>query len=222
MSLRQRNKLKNLQKLSGVVSSEDEYSLLEDLMLKATKVGNDSNDCSICLCPLDEGVIKMHKCDNHYFHDDCIRMLFTTTGFRWCPICRYEYLPSFGSQPPGGIMTFDVIQSPLSGYTCKTIRIRYSFPDGEYKGVSYTGNTRLAYLPDNEEGNIVLRMLIKCFRYRKTFMIGDSLTTGIKNTIVWGNVHHKSSMTPGPYGYPDPTYIPRVVAELNYLKIFDE
>lgn len=32
--------------------------------------------------------------------------------------------------------------------------------------------------------------------------------------VVWNGIHHKTSPTAGPYGYPDPTYLARLRAEL--------
>lgn len=35
------------------------------------------------------------------------------------------------------------------------------------------------------------------------FQVGDSITTGAKNVVVWNNVHHKTNVSGGPqkYGY---------------------
>ena len=58
-------------------------------------------------------------------------------------------------------------------------------------------------------------MLVELFKRRMTFSVGTSLTTGQTNTTVWAGVHHKSSKNPGPFGYPDPTYLSRVAEELK-------
>jgi len=47
--------------------------------------------------------------------------------------------------------------------------------------------------------------------------VGRSITTGNDNTVVWNDIHHKTSMTGGPtsYGYPDPGYLNRVIEDLK-------
>lgn len=128
----------------------------------------------------------------------------------------------------------------LPGYKCGTIVIQYHFPNGiqgpehPNPGRPYYGTTRIAYLPDNEEGNLVLRMLQCAFNRRLLFRIGQSVTTGADNCVIWNGtfepancveqyahptqigVHHKTSMTGGPsnFGYPDETYLERVKDEL--------
>ncbi len=49
-----------------------------------------------------------------------------------------------------------------------------------------------------------------------TFTIGTSVTTGVSNTIVWNEIHHKteSSANYSGHGYPDPHYLDRVILEL--------
>lgn len=65
-------------------------------------------------------------------------------------------------------------------------------------------------------------MFVDAFRRRFTFIVGDSLTTGAKNTVVWAGIHHKTSMHGGQFGYPDPTYISRVTEELKSRDIDTE
>ena len=56
----------------------------------------------------------------------------------------------------------------------------------------YKGTSRVAYLPGNEEGTESLGLLITAFQRRLTFIVGDSVTTGAKNNVVWSGVHHKT------------------------------
>ena len=66
------------------------------------------------------------------------------------------------------------------------------------------------------------------------FTVGTSITTGATDCVVWNDIHHKTSATPGPYvecmtslkllllssilgtryGYPDMSYLKRVKHEL--------
>ena len=66
-------------------------------------------------------------------------------------------------------------------------------------GRHYTGTTRTAYLPNNQEGQHVLQLLKKAFKARLLFTVGTSVTSGTKNTIVWNDVHHKTTTYEGPY-----------------------
>lgn len=70
----------------------------------------------------------------------------------------------------------------------------------------------------------------KAFEHRLIFTVGDSITTGARDVVVWNNIHHKTSLTGGPeryysfisvfivcnlrFGYPDRDYLDRVTAEL--------
>lgn len=94
--------------------------------------------------------------------------------------------------------------------------ISYFFNDGFRNGVQYRGTRRNAYVPDTAEGREVLFLLIKAFKRKVTFTVGDSVTTGRKNVVVWNSIHHKTHTHGGTlcYGYPDPTYFNRVKLEL--------
>lgn len=99
----------------------------------------------------------------------------------------------------------------------------------------------MAYLPANEKGTTVLRMLERAFKQGLTFTIGFSRTTGRNNVVTWNDIHHKTRTTGGPeryskyetksikmmclvyvhfhfpdrFGYPDPDYLERVREELE-------
>ena len=59
----------------------------------------------------------------------------------------------------------------------------------------------------------MLALLVKAFERKHTFIVGDSVTTGQKNCVVWSGIHHKTSPNGGTFGYPDPTYLNRVTHE---------
>jgi deltex-like protein len=79
---------------------------------------------------------------------------------------------------------------------------------------------RAAYLPDNEEGRQVLKLLQTAWDRRLCFAIGTSATTGKGNVLVW-NIPHKTSLHGGVklYGYPDPDYFRRVIGELKVFGV---
>lgn len=85
---------------------------------------------------------------------------------------------------------------------CGTIIIHYSFeggvqgcrmlfsanfsgPEHRLPGTPYSGTARTCYLPDNTEGNEVLKLLEIAFQRRLTFTIGTSVTSGEVNTVIW-------------------------------------
>ncbi|KAG8146197.1 hypothetical protein E2320_012573 [Naja naja] len=78
------------------------------------------------------------------------------------------------------------------------------------------GFPRHCYLPDNEKGRKILKLLIVAWERRLIFTIGTSNTTGESDTVVWNEIHHKtefgSNLTG--HGYPDPNYLDNVLAEL--------
>ncbi|KAG8430906.1 hypothetical protein GDO86_019770, partial [Hymenochirus boettgeri] len=84
-----------------------------------------------------------------------------------------------------------------------------------HPGTPYSGTSRTAYLPNNKEGQEVLRLLRRAFDQKLIFTIGRSRTTGAENTVTWNDIHHKTSMFSGSFGYPDPDYLKRVRDELK-------
>lgn len=48
------------------------------------------------------------------------------------------------------------------------------------------------------------------------FTVGTSVTTGVTNTVVWNEIHHKTEATTNysGHGYPDDNYLTNVLAEL--------
>lgn len=97
-----------------------------------------------------------------------------------------------------------------------TIVINYRMKSGKKNGISYPSIYRTAYLPNCSEGKEVLDLLKQAFERKLIFRIGDSITSGRKNVIVWNGIHHKTSLYGGSshYGYPDETYFMRVKLEL--------
>ena len=53
------------------------------------------------------------------------------------------------------------------------------------------------------------------FDRKLIFTIGRSVTSGQDNVITWNGIHHKTSISGSSYGYPDATYLERVISELR-------
>lgn len=124
----------------------------------------------------------------------------------------------FGSSP-SGTMTIRLSSplpaiSGLASTTYTTIEIHYNMSSGiqispyhTNAGQSYRGTTRVAYLYNNQENHHLLTRFKIAFAYGYIFTIGTSVTKGQPNQITWSVIPHKTSLTGGTYGYPDPSYI---------------
>ena len=116
------------------------------------------------------------------------------------------FSPLIGNQPPGN-MSVSYSEIALPGYeSCGSITITYTFenglqgPEHPSPGRTYYGTMRTAYLPNNEEGKKVLKLLQKAFHQKLTFTIGLSLISGVDNANTWNNIDHKTRRTGGRRG----------------------
>nr|XP_032801845.1 E3 ubiquitin-protein ligase DTX3L-like [Petromyzon marinus]XP_032801846.1 E3 ubiquitin-protein ligase DTX3L-like [Petromyzon marinus] len=187
---------------------------------KSSKENDSDEMCPICLCDFTEKYT-LPNC-KHAFCRECIDMASKIRPV--CPICSKSYGTIVGNQPINANMTVNTTSGHLPGYPlCGTIEITYSIPSGiqgpehPQPGMAYHGTMRIAYLPDNTEGNHVLQLLKRAFKQRLIFTVGVSRTTGIDNIVTWNDIHHKTSIRGGPinFGYPDPDYLKRVQDELK-------
>ncbi|EFB19063.1 hypothetical protein PANDA_014820, partial [Ailuropoda melanoleuca] len=200
-------------------------------------------DCTICMERLVtasgyEGVLRhkgvrpelvgrLGRC-GHMYHLLCLVAMYSNgnkDGSLQCPTCKAIYGEKTGTQPPGK-MEFHLIPHSLPGFAdTQTIRIVYDIPTGiqgpehPNPGKKFTarGFPRHCYLPNNEKGRKVLRLLVTAWERRLIFTIGTSNTTGESDTVVWNEIHHKtefgSNLTG--HGYPDASYLDNVLAELT-------
>ncbi|CAN9516152.1 unnamed protein product [Ophioblennius macclurei] len=173
--------------------------------------------CAVCLDVMRDK--RTLRC-RHSFCSSCVAAAFSVKPA--CPLCNAYHGRHTGTQPNG---TMTVCRHPkcLPGHErCGCFIIRYSFPAGiqgpehPNPGTMYSGTTRIAYLPANEEGEKILKMLRKAFDRKLIFTVGQSVTTGLQNVITWNDIHHKTNVNGGPpcFGYPDPDYLYRVREEL--------
>uniref|UniRef100_A0AC34RGN9 E3 ubiquitin-protein ligase n=1 Tax=Panagrolaimus sp. JU765 TaxID=591449 RepID=A0AC34RGN9_9BILA len=209
---------------------------------RTTFGGSQNHPCSVCLndlitscgdgfeeSPLEADPLVQLKLCPHQFHKSCIDKCFKRK--KQCPMCMRWYAPSFGTQPLNARMRVKRISGHPPGHPKADgwFKITYTISSGIQTahhirpGVPFTGTTRSAYLPNDEEGRLILRLLQKAFEHRHTFTIGDSITSGMKNVPVWV-IHHKTSQTGGPqnFGYPDAEFYRRTRSELELLGITPE
>ncbi|KAK2493460.1 hypothetical protein MC885_011874 [Smutsia gigantea] len=182
-------------------------------------VDKEEDKCVICMDIMRNKRV-LPKC-KHEFCTPCIDKALSYKPT--CPVCQTSYGIQKGNQPEG-TMNVTVTKQSLPGYeSCGSIIIRYSMKGGiqteehPNPGKSYPGIQRTAYLPDNEEGKEVLRLLHRAFEQKLIFTVGDSRVLGLSDVITWNDIHHKTSRQGGPemYGYPDPNYLKRVKQELK-------
>ncbi|XP_070541469.1 uncharacterized protein [Ptychodera flava] len=167
-------------------------------------------ECPICMDKISNPKT-LRQCQ-HTFCKDCIERAMDQKPV--CPVCGVIYGPLRGDQPDG-TMDISVDKSrQLPGYPgCGTVCITYTFPDGiqidrhPHPGRPYQGTRRRAYLPDNSQGREVLQLLKKAFQAKLLFTVGQSVTTGLDDVVVWNDIHQKTSRHGGPanHGYPDPS-----------------
>eukprot|EP00063_Salmo_salar_P047628 XP_014022463.1 PREDICTED: deltex-3-like isoform X1 [Salmo salar] len=211
------------EKLGGPVFKEEDKQRIvypEDFNTGAAEVGATGEaTCPICM---DIFINKEKLSCTHEFCKECLRLSVETLG-PCCPVCKDVYGKVEGDQPDG-TMTHTISSTNLPGFTqCGMIVINYDIPDGKQTkkhpnpGKHFYGTKRSAYLPNNIEGNEVLKLLKKAFNQRLIFTVGISRTTGTENIVTWNDIHHKTYIGGGAqnYGYPDPGYLSRVKDELK-------
>jgi len=162
----------------------------------------------------DEDIIELEHCGGHFFHIGCLKNYISTQTSTYikCPICCHIYgvmigeYPTkkylmLGDQPKGTMKSYVDKRMHCAGYEKHgTIVIEYNFPSGTLPdGRRYYGTSRVAYLPDNEDGRECLRLLKISFDRRLTFTIGTSVTTGRSDSVIWNGIHHKTNLSGGIY-----------------------
>jgi deltex-like protein len=132
---------------------------------------------------------------------------------------------NIGVMPTGAMQVFKVPEATCSGFEPGAFLISYKIESGiqkdyhENPGVEYQGTSREAYVPNNVEGRALIQRLIYAFAHGMTFRVGVSMTTGQPNSVTWASIPHKTSLTYGPFGYPDSKYLKDVNEQLNILGV---
>jgi hypothetical protein len=142
---------------------------------KRDNIDEEKPICSICLSDLilendsqaqgqEAEIAKLKHC-SHLFHQECIEQAFKVK--EQCPLCMTWYSASTGNQPENATMTVSLIAGKVPGHSdangCHFIT--YTVPSGIQTdqhlrpGVPYSSTVRYAYIPNNREGSLVLKML---------------------------------------------------------------
>lgn len=144
-----------------------------------------------------------------------------------CPMCS-QFFKAPGPQPKG---TMEIVEREISckgSEDCATIIINYKFDDGiqtkrmKRPGLRYSGTSRTVFIPSNDDAEEIVNLLQKAFINGYLFMVGDSVTTGEENTVIW-RIHQKTSLSGGAqkHGYPDPGYLQRLKSECSAYGLLD-
>lgn len=228
--------------LDSSVGSDDVFkdSILgvdaaSDVISQYVKVveSDGSDSCPVCLGTPEPLTVELTRC-RHRLHLACLNAMLNCQQppmYIQCPVCRMIYGEKRGNQPPG-TMNWTRIPRALPGFpSTNTIQITYDIPSGiqgsEHPNPGQTyyavGFPRVCYLPDNNLGRRVLRLLQIAFERRLIFTIGRSVTTGREDVVTWNEIHHKTELGPSTsgHGYPDQSYLERTLAELAAQGVTD-
>ncbi|CAN7988061.1 unnamed protein product, partial [Ixodes pacificus] len=184
-------------------------------------------DCSICREPLCQPsayagsgrVVRLRRC-GHPLHHACLVAMCQSSpqaGHLQCPVCKALHGVKSGNQPPGH-MSCTLLPVSLPGYEgCGTIRVNYHISPG----------IQVVPLPPHAEHctTPLQRVSPRRRRRRRTSSSASgrrrrrltgaqSTTTGEEDTVTWNEIHQKTQMHGGAHGYPDPSYLDRLLAEL--------
>jgi deltex-like protein len=194
-----------------------------------------TDQCVLCLetfTQQDKVVIPVN-CNGHYFHKKCPSLDLSIKEYiqetKQCPVCKRRYGTVIGNMP-NGYMHVNVLDMSLPGFEqFKTIQITFDFPGGVQTdehpnpGRYYAAEYRNAYLPDTPEGRNVLVLIQKAWDQKILFTIGTSITRGLDDCIIYNGIHFKTvpfATSTEPWGWPDSTYLYRIVQELNDKGIY--
>ena len=204
-------------------------SLTATLLSSVPQHERSDDDCPLCLVALKCGdAVRLVKTCRHEYHRSCIEKALAASPK--CPVCREHVGKPQGTCPSGTMTTTRLVNQMCAGFehTSKgTIQISYSMPSGtqlsyhQNPSKRYEGTSRIAYLPDNDEGNALLQRLQAAWMSGLSFTIGTSLTTNEPNSITWTSIHHKTFMSGDAHGFPDPLYFQNCNDDLNALGVYN-
>jgi deltex-like protein len=183
---------------------------------------NQNDKCVICHDRLNRRQCVALSICNHVFHNDCIQLAFKSKP--QCPVCRVPIGEPKGTSP-SGTMAVSIIPTICSGFQENSILITYNIPSGtqlsyhDRPGQRHSGKFASAYLPNNSDGQNLLKRLKYSFLHGLSFTIGTSMTTGLADQCTWASIHHKTSPSGGAriHGFPDPDYFDNCNGELDDL-----
>lgn len=110
------------------------------------------------------------------------------------------------------------------GFDQGTIVIKYIIKKDKQRafhpnpGEFHSHLQRVAFLPDNPEGNDVLKRLEGAFLRGQTFCVGPKTTDSLPNEVDWV-IPHKTLLATGENGFPDPNFFDSVKNVLDAFEL---
>ena len=193
--------------------------------IPSTAKGWDGENCAVCLEALQASEQNLEQIGTclHVLHRDCLENCLH--NHPRCPVCRTPMGDKPQGKCPSGTMSISSSSQTCPGFRCGTITIQYDLPSGtqtcyhDHPGHRFSGAHRVAYLPDNQQGRDLLERLKYAWMHGLTFRVGTSLTTNVPNQTTWASIHHKTSLSGGAHGFPDPNYIGNCNSSLDALHV---
>lgn len=189
---------------------------------------NVSFSCVICMCQSTSPSVVLHGC-SHTLDVTCALAMLDrqkTKSYLQCPHCQVILGVRTGNQPRGSMhVTYEkdflpeVDTTGLRGtlvitYTCVS-GIQNQFDPNPGTPYDAMGFPRTAYLPFNQDGVKILKLLLVAFHRELIFVVGHSATSNMDNVVVWNGIHHKTSkQKDDAHGYPDDNYTANVMQEM--------
>ncbi|KAG0259527.1 hypothetical protein BG011_002575 [Mortierella polycephala] len=209
--------------------------MFSDLVVNAQSIGWASvhdDECPICKEAMSMNnpvstTVKIRSC-KHCFHERCIEEWFRCDyGQFKCPICNVPCQSSRSDNGTGSRLRLGPMPDGSMGYTFDAhfscYFVLFSIPphtipdpaDPEHKTITVPRTTRSAIIPFTARlGPLIMIRLICAFYYGHIFRVGQSLTTGNDNVVVWNGIHMRTSFQ-GSYGFPAPDFERTCWEELN-------
>jgi hypothetical protein len=145
--------------------------------------------CVICHGPFKRSsrCVALNACA-HIFHKECVKLAFKNKPR--CPVCRVSVGEPQG-KCPSGTMSVSIRGTRCSGYQVNSILITYNIPPGtqmsyhDNPGRRHGRKCATAYLPNNTDGQNLLKRLKYSFLHGLSFAVGTSMTTGMADQCTW-------------------------------------
>ncbi|KAF9904812.1 E3 ubiquitin-protein ligase dtx3l [Linnemannia zychae] len=222
-----------------MVPAEPHMLLMEGVSGDSSSGSSGKAECPICQDELtltpegeDKKVVKLKSC-RHCFHKECIDKWFKSPDAQLkCPLCsvmcttaakagrtKKAFLgyQKLGPQPDGVLGYFFDVR--LCCYFVYIVMPTHSISDPTAASPNTTktipSDVRHAIIPFTSRlGPLLMMRILALFYYGHLFKVGQSLTRGVCDVVVWNGVHLRTSMS-GQFGFPAPNWEQNCWEEIN-------
>ncbi|KAF9129893.1 putative E3 ubiquitin-protein ligase dtx2 [Mortierella sp. 14UC] len=226
-----------------MVPAEPHMLLREGVGGDAKSGSSEKAECPICQDELvsttsttpgaePEKVVKLKSC-RHCFHKECIDEWFKSPDAQLkCPLCNvmcttaasaertkkaFLGYQKLGPQPDGVLGYFFDVR--LCCYFIYMVMPTHTIPDPTAANPNaiktVPSDVRHAIVPFTSRlGPLLMMRILTLFYYGHLFKVGQSLTRGVCDVVVWNGVHLRTSMS-GQFGFPAPNWEQNCWEEIN-------